>query len=130
MIVSNFNMNFVAGQFYESIDGVQRPCEVKQVYATFPIAANQAIIALVTGKKIRVISGWISSHTAALSQSFFLSNGVQITANLDVPANTQREFVPNEFGHFESTVSQNLAITVATAPCQLFLRYIEYQPAP
>jgi len=129
MINSNFNMNFATGLFYESVEGVIKPCEIKQVYATYGIGANQAVVALVSGKKIRVISGWICSHTAALSQGFFLSNGAQITANLDVAANTQYTFPFNPYGHFDSTLSQNLAITVATAACQVFLRYIEFTPA-
>jgi hypothetical protein len=119
-------IQYSPGAFFEnSKNGV---CTIKQVSGAFAIGANQQIIALVSLKKLLIISGWVGSPTAVASDFFFLSNGVQIAGNLRAAANSQVIFEPNPLGIIESTVSQNLALSVATAGLQYFFRYIEYTP--
>lgn len=129
MINTTYQQYFCNGIFYEKDStGQTVPCPIKQVQFGLAIGANQQVIALVSGKRIRVLSGWINSNTAVLAQTFFLSNAVKITANLDVAGNTQHVFFYDPFGHFESTLSQNLAVTVAGAAIEGFLRYVEFTP--
>lgn len=131
VLTTTYQQFYCTGLFLErATNGQVQACQVKQVQAGLAIGANQQIIALVSGKQIRVISGYINSNTAVLAQSFFLSNGVKLTANLDVAGNTQHIFPWDPFGHFDSTVSQNLAMTVAGAAIEVFLRYIEFTPIP
>lgn len=115
---------FLPDQFRDKNGNV----EILQVDDALAVGTNQEIIALTAGQKVRIISGWINSNTATAAQVFFLSNSVKITANRDIAGNSHWDLLPHELGHIESTLAQNLALTVAGAGIEYFFRYIKWTP--
>lgn len=133
MIDSTFNMTFASGQFYESVDGVQRICEVKDVVYVAAAATNdQQVIAAVSGKKIFVLSGTLGSAGAAGAATFKSATAGTNKHGWYFPANPGIvEMIPQAWGVFNTNSGEGLFVdNTSVALLVISLRYIEVTPQP
>ena len=107
-------------------------CEMQSVMLVQVVAANQSVVAAVTGKRIRVFYQKLVANAAGTNPAVTLlsgSGGTVLYANT-IPALTVGcdELPYDDSGHFETATSTGLFTTVATATANIFIKYITYTP--
>jgi hypothetical protein len=127
--MTNFTRYWPAGVF-EDKDGVVVP--VKDVSVVLIAAtANQAVIAAVSGKEIRILSGCIVSAGAVTSALFKSASGGTTKTAYIVPPNTAAAvsgnviLEPNLFGWFRTTAGEGLFCDTGAVGVRVSLNYIE-----
>jgi hypothetical protein len=122
--------------FSERFGGTDQNCEIKSAYLTTAGATdNQLIITAVSGKRIRVLEGYIRNGGSTATVVAFksasggqvlreynqLASGAGINADIRIPW--------NPFGEMETLTGQGLyvLVTAAVTP-SISLRYIEFTP--
>lgn len=138
MIDTQYLQYFAAGIFYEMVDGVRKPCEIKQQYLeTIAGTNNVTLVGGVGGKKLRCISLTVVSIAAAATTVLFknagtglaITNYFPIIANNVAIPNGFLYLAPSELGHFESDLEDTIYVdTGAGAGVQIYFRYIEFTP--
>lgn len=134
MTQGTFNQTFVAGQFYEMVEGVPKPCEVKDVVFNAVAATdNQQVIAAVTGKRILVLGGSLVPVAGAGGAVVFKSaTGGTNKKAFNVPAGPGYiEFPVPPWGNFNTNTGEGVFVNNQVAVVVVVsLRYVEYQPNP
>lgn len=101
--------------------------QVKTGIGSLPAASvNATIIAGVSGKKIRIVSGFISSAATATASWTFLSNAVAVSAAHVLVIGAPMLTLPfNPAGWWEGSSGNNIAATTAGDSLLFTLRYVE-----
>lgn len=116
-------VRYFAEGMLEDKTGVLLP---KQVTATVN-STGQTIVTAVSGKKLRVISGFISTETAN-AKVIFLSNATAMTAWLFSEQYKVLTMAPNLLGWFETVSGEAIKATNVTGDVFVSLRYVEVTP--
>jgi hypothetical protein len=119
----SYTRHFAEGMI-EDKTGVLLP---KQVTATVTGATLQTIVTAVTGKRLRVISGFASTETAN-AKVIFSSNATAVTAWIFPEQYKVFKMDPNLVGWFESNTGEAIKATNATGDVFVSLRYVEVTP--
>ena len=134
MIDTQYLQYFAAGIFYEMVDGVRKPCEVKDVLFSAAAATNnQSVIAAVTGKKIVVLHGTMRSANVQGTVSFKSASGGTNKKAYTIPVVTAAtpnvEILPVPWGAFRTNTGEGLFVdTTGADPITISLTYIEVTP--
>lgn len=117
-------------RFYTAKDGT---CPIISVTVnTLAVAANTSLVTAVSGKRIRVVGGTVSSTGALTVLNFISGSGGTSLRILTVPLNTVTDpnepLIPNEDDQFETATGIGLFVTNTATTCYLSLNYIVYTP--
>jgi hypothetical protein len=109
-------------------------CTMKFAAVTLTVAADQTVVAAVTGKRIRVMK-WLAQSTNGTADSaykFKSGTGMDITPYFTALGYTisapDKVLNDDDTGWCETNTGDALLATVVTNGCILHVGYIEYTP--
>ena len=119
----NFTQYAPQAIFKNDKDGV---IPTKRAAVAYGTGTNQNFISAVTGKRLLIISFFVTSAGGGLN----IKNGSGGAALWYGPGalNGSLTFDTTEFGYFESSTNTAIVVDVATAGANLSATYIEYTP--
>lgn len=101
--------------------------EVKSAVVSAASAGDNTLVAAVTGKRIRVVSGFLVASGGANTVRFESgASGTALTGQMDIADNGQLEISFSPVGHFSTAKSTllNLELSAATSVAG-FINYVE-----